>query len=437
MTAGIESLEVGHASVEWLSQRYQTARFLGIMAAGGHITKKGVYLRHRSPELAAELREFFQTYLAGSAVRQKELILTTGTSTYQTDIVISGSLELFSDFGQNNWFDTLKNKHAGIYQDWEMTTAFLSAIFDVKGTLMGRYTHPNIESHRLRFHTTSENEADTLLELLDRIDVRGWQKVPAEKDTPYFFVENHQVLEIGKFAKMIYSYSQVPDKLQVLDVYRRRPQKIAVTGPEHLPRIEVIHHSADAAYIIGAVCGASHYDKKNRSISFISSNHALLEHIQSRGQDGLNLPGYIHTIRLKEKMYSKLSFNGKDLQNALDDLSKEGWAETILEKYQWISAQTKFVRAFLEGFLDRTGSITYTNSGSRVKLHLPNVLSGTIISQMLVQIGVNSPMMKIDDTGRAIVSVNRFAEVRRLAEELNLNSQPKRQTLEEYRKDTF
>lgn len=160
-----------------------------------------------------------------------------------------------------------------------------------------------------------------------------------------------------------------------------------------------LESSNELAWILGVLSGGGH--AKKYEIELESNNKELLTAFKSRGERVFKVNarldlGRPHSVFGKVVETPAVSFFNREASNAVGDLRKNYWQNTVLTMHRWILENEKYVWSFLEGFFEVRGSEYGINSetkgrGYSLQLSTSCIESANFLLELLVRVGLDNP----------------------------------------------
>lgn len=229
----------------------------------------------------------------------------------------------------------------------------------------------------------------------------------------------------GKTARF-YDESQA---LQILSESSPRsgisPKQVDVVKNNEI----VIDPSHELAWMLGVLSGRGHIRFSGGNIT-LGGNQELLEKFRLVGEELFQTAGDLVSYFYNGKEYKSVRFVNVEIPCALGNLSVTEWIYTINEKHDWILENQDYLRDFIEGLYETSGSAT--TNGERIRFSTIYLDVALYIEDLLRRFGIRRPKISYQKKGEKIRGVGIFnlRDLKFIAEKIHSVNPAKEEDLE-------
>lgn len=156
--------------------------------------------------------------------------------------------------------------------------------------------------------------------------------------------------------------------------------------------------SSELAWMVGVLAGSGNI-ARNGSIVFINADQQARAAFKSRGERLFGISASEQpTYTGKNPINPRVTFHSAGYARELGDFSGDTWANTLLQKHDWILRNQAYIWSLLTGFFDKHGHL-YINSAKRydnVELRTGYRTTGNLLAELMVRVGIEDPKINLD-----------------------------------------
>lgn len=163
---------------------------------------------------------------------------------------------------------------------------------------------------------------------------------------------------------------------------------------------EMIIPSGEWAWMLGVLSEGGAVRASEGIVSITThEDDPFLKVFKSRGGQLFNIDASVVPVQRAGMVTQErlVNFASKHFTKLIGDFRTAFWVNTIYEKHSWIRENPNYIWKFLEGYLERNGSVLIRKEKKRgrrgVVFHTSSVINANFITELLVLAGVQNPRM--------------------------------------------